>query len=221
MSNEVITGFVSKIFEKSFPRKNGKGTGTAYSFKVETKEGQELNPFFRNGFNKPDFKEGDYVRFEVSDHTDNAATVVAGSLKVSKNPPGRSAQAAPAAGAGQSAPSKGGGYYGKTDKATQDRIQYQNARSAALVAVQALLSHNALPGTKADTKAGVAARYDELVDIIDKLTVRFFRDTETLRRLETVADDLPAESVAEKLPDEEEFGAEDGVEKGGEDDDFE
>lgn len=56
-------------------------------------------------------------------------------------------------------------------------------RAAAL-----LLEHDGIPMTKASNKAGEAKRFEEIVAVIDKLTVKFYRDAETGRLLETVAD---------------------------------
>jgi len=57
----------------------------------------------------------------------------------------------------------------------------------------------------AESKPGVAKRFDEILAAVDKLTVQYFNDTMTLRRLQTVADTPPTEgqlSEHQKLPDD-------------------
>jgi len=192
-----VEGFVSRVFEKSFPRKNG-GTSTAYSFKVELPNGQELNPFFRFGYNAPPFKQGDYIRFQANDKDANSAVVVEGSGEFPKNPPARSTaqQSEPrSVGAlisGRSNASAKDTYWAEKDRhdkeVTQPRIQYQNARTAAIQTIGVLLANDALPAAKAATKAGQAARYEVIIAAVNKLTVQFYMDTETFRLFDTVAD---------------------------------
>ena len=101
--------------------------------------------------------------------------------------------------AASSAPQSGGGGAGSRDdywakkeaydkEHTQPRIVYQNARSHALAFLEILAGNDGLPITAATGKANKAKRYDELKDILDKLTVEFFNDTSTLRLTESIAD---------------------------------
>ena len=195
-----VEGFVAKIFSKDFPRRGG-GTGRAYSFKIELASGEELNQFFRFGFKEPPFKEGEYIRFQADDKDENSATVVEGSGEFVKNAPARASAAAPqqsaAASRGGKAPYAGrsgakDAYWADKEardvKVTQPRIQYQNARTAAIQAVGMLLGNDGLPAAKAATKAGQAARFDAIVAAVNKLTVQFYNDTESLRLLSSVAD---------------------------------
>lgn len=70
----------------------------------------------------------------------------------------------------------------------QTSIVLQHSQEMALRAISVLLEHDGLPLTKASNKAGEAKRFDEIVAAIDKLTVKYYRDAETGRLLETVAD---------------------------------
>jgi len=75
-----------------------------------------------------------------------------------------------------------------------------SARTAALDAIDLLLRNDALPMSAAKTKAGQASRFDEVTAAIDKLTVEYFFDSATGRKLVTVADAGSKESRVAELP---------------------
>lgn len=167
MSNEnVFIGFIKKLNSKPGTTKAGK-PWIAYSVKLETKDGDEIGQWFRLGFNKPDASEGDYVKLICSEVNDKFATVE--SIKVSANPPERKRQAATS-----STGSTGGSGY-NSDEQRADRA-YHAARGTAVDLISVLLEHKALPVSAAQTKAGSAKRYEEIVAAVDKLTVKYFRD---------------------------------------------
>lgn len=193
-------GFVTKIFTKS--GNSARGKWVADSFKIADADGNEDSYFYQMGFRAkgkldvpPAFVEGDYIRFEYEDKDDSARTYKAGTGVKVGNAPEQSAPApsqAPAA-SGPAPVNK-----------TSQNIHYQNSRTAAIETVGLLLENAALPITGAKTKAGEAARYDEIVAAVNKLTVQFFNDLESFRLLDTVADAGVVDTSAdEELPEDE------------------
>ena len=189
-------GYVAKVFTKS--GNSARGKWVADSFKIKDADGNEDPFFYQMGFRDkgklevaPPFKEGDYIAFAYEDKDDSARSFVKGSGKVKSG-------VAPAPATAPAGGSSGGSH------GTQQNIHYQNSRTAAIEVVGLLLEHKALPITNANSKAGVAARYDEIVDAVNKLTVQLFNDLETFRLLETVADAGVIDTSADgDLPDDE------------------
>lgn len=185
-----VEGFVAKLFVKNGKSGNGK-PWTAYSLKLEDKNGQEIDTWFGCGFSRPvtasghEVAEGDYIQFEtveengrtnVAKNADNVAVV-----KRAKNPPAR-------AGGNSGGGSSSGGN-------AQPNIHYQNSRTAAIELVGILAASDALPVTGGKNKGDREKRFQEITTIVDKLTVQFFLDLETqgadgqaFRLLATVAD---------------------------------
>lgn len=207
-------GYIAKVFTKSGNSKRGKWV--ADSFKIHDGNGNEDPFFYQMGFRDkgkldtpPPFAEGDYITFEYEDKDDSARTFKKGTGRVKQG------MAAPAAPAPAKAAGAGGGAQ------TQQYIHYQNSRTAAVELVGILLENDALPKTGAKTKAGQAARYDEVVGAVNKLTVQFFNDLETFRLLDTVADGGVVDTSADgDLPEDEEE-LEDDIPFGDEEDDDE
>ena len=83
---------------------------------------------------------------------------------------------------------------------TQPRIQYQSSRKDALEFLNILIQSDALPVTAAQNKASKAKRFEEIEAILDKLTVRFYHDVETLRVLSRVQDSDADDATAKPLP---------------------
>ena len=211
-----VEGFVEKIFEKT--GNSARGPWTAYSIKVQRASGEVDPRFYQFGFKKPGFAEGDYVQFEADIKDEKAAQFVEGSGKKPKNSPARPPKPAAPAGKGGYAGKGGGGGYkprppleskvfgqigGNNTEDDIRRMSYTAARSAALDAVALLLAHDALPMSTAKTKAGQATRFDEVTAMIDKLTVEYFFDAASGRKLETVADAGAKETRVAGLPDAE------------------
>lgn len=186
--------FVQKVNTKSGTNRNG-NPYTLFSLKLADKDGNELPGWYQCGFDRPVCKEGDYVKLDATPKGNNF-DVVKGSIKVSKNPPAAPVQAA------SSSPATGGA---KSGGRTQQNIHYQNSRTAAIELVGLLIDNKALPLVKADSKAGVTARYDVILDSVNKLTVQLFNDLETFRLFDTVVDggEVSTEGDGE-LPDSEE-----------------
>lgn len=218
MSNKVVEGFVEVLHEKSGT--NARGAWTAYSIKVQNADGTVDPTWYGFGFEKPKFVKGDYIRFEAEMKADGkGGQFVPGSGSKPKNPPAKpAAPQAPAGQGGYNGPRKGGGggfqkrepvksaLFGTIGQNnTEDdirRMSYTAARSAALEAIGILLTHDGLPMSAAKTKAGQAERFKEITAAIDKLTVEYFFDAATARKLESVADAGSKESRVAPLPTE-------------------
>jgi len=200
----IFKGFVTQIGEKSGRSSKGK-PWTAYSAKIEKDDGTEYDKWVSFGFDKPDIKKGDYVKIttEANDRGYEQATEV----KKLKNAPARAGNSAGPSGGNGSAPST-----------TQKSIHYQNSRNLAATVLGILNDKDALPLSATKGKAGEVKRYEEIMALIDKLTVRFFYDAETLRILETVVDEGKAAVVNEDLPDDEDEGEDDEESSDDEDD---
>lgn len=187
-----VKGFVSKITSKDGMGKRGKWT--VYSMKLELENGIEFEKWISLGFEAPKVKEGDYVDIKLEENSKGFLNAV--DIKSLKNPPAKpNRSGAPASGA---APAKAAGTY---VSATQTSIHYQSARKDAIEVLKLLQSQDALPLSAAKTKAGEAKRYEELIALVDKLTVQFFYDAETHRLLSTVVDAGKVVHDVGKLPE--------------------
>ncbi len=181
--------------------------------------------FYNCKFTAPGVEEGDYIRFSSTPDSNSAKgrVVDVASIQKSDNPPARPDNPSPYKGKGRS--SGGGGGGGARNPEVQSRISYQAARKDALTLVEILLDNEGLPVIGTSGKAAKAKRYEEILEFVDKLTVRFYNDTDTLRVTESVDDpgelEVEAEAdPAEKLDAEEEAReAEVAAEEGEFDDD--
>ena len=84
----------------------------------------------------------------------------------------------------------------------QNSIIYQSSRKDAVSIIQVLLENDALPLSAATTKAGAARRYEEVIALVNKLTVQFYNDVNTLRLLDSVQDAGAQTKDVGKLPDD-------------------
>ena len=181
MSNDVdVIGNVEKIATRS--GRGAKGPWTAYNVLL-SEGGKETWVSF--GFDAPEFTEGDRIKTTGFLKDGKYLTYIKGApIKVK-------AADKPANGSGNQS-SGGGG-----DR--QASIIYQSSRKDALQLVEILLANDALPVSGAKSKSGEAKRFDEIKAFVDKLTVEFFHDVDTLRKLDEVED---AGAVEEKPVDE-------------------
>ena len=169
-------GFIQKIAVKT-----GKGKKppykpyTLYSIKLADEKGVEFEQWFGVGFAAPDAKEGDYVELDAEQN-------VAGYWDVKGLRPLKNAPA-------KNVPTNSSAATSGSTISTQTSIHYQGARNASIEVIKLLVETKSLPVSAAQTKAGEAKRYEEIMALIDKLTVRFFVDAETHRILETVTDE--------------------------------
>lgn len=178
MSDKVV-GFVEAVPEKSGTSKKGKAW-TLYAVKVD-------GVHYSCGFDRPSVNPGDYVSIVVV--KDDRGYDSVGKLTVLPAP--AQAQVSSAASA--------------TTHPAGDRnssIVYQSSRKDALELVQLLMAEDALPISAAKTAAGKAARYAELLALVDKLTVQLFYDVITLRQLDRVQDAGAEVASTDKLPED-------------------
>lgn len=209
-------GFVATIFARDLPSKFKGKKSTAYSFKLENDNGTD-GPWINFGFEEPPFQQGDYIEVEAEENENGYLTYVKGSGKQIKNPPARAA-AKPAgrangsqnAGKGSSEVSAGtaatatGSSVSGQDSAGVDRqtqIVLQHSQEMAIAAVSVLLTHDGLPMSKAQTAAGIAKRYEEVMAMIDKLTRKFYDDVVTGQLLKVVAPEIISTEPDAPLPD--------------------
>lgn len=170
-------GFIAKVNSKAGKSASGRPY-TLWSIKLENEDGTEQEKWLSAGFEQPEASEGDYVEVTAEENAKGYLNIK--SIKQLKNAP---AKVAPAG-----AKSSGGHV-----STTQTSIHYQSARNAAISVLEVLVAKDALPISAAKTKAGEAARYEEIMALVDKLTVRYFMDAETHRILESVADEGSSE----------------------------
>jgi hypothetical protein len=186
----VFKGFIATISEKSGKSSKGKAW-TAYSAKIEKEDGTEYDKWVSFGFDAPDLKKGDYVK--ITTETNERGYENVQEIKKLKNAPARLGKGG--------APQASGGN-GSAGSTTQQSIHYQNSRNLAVAVLGILNDKDALPLSVAKTKAGEVKRYEEIMALVDKLTVRFFYDAETLRILSTVVDEGKAQAADGELPED-------------------
>jgi hypothetical protein len=175
--SEVVKGFVAKINAR--PVNTRKGPKTSYSMRLAREDGTEIDGWISVGWNAPNFNEGDYVK--VTYAKNERGYLDASEVKPLKNAPEKpQTAAAPSRTSGGTTVARNGGQ--------SSFIHYQNSRTASIELVGLMLAHDALPISSAQTKAGAAKRYDELIALVNKLTIQFFFDLETMRLTKSVAD---------------------------------
>lgn len=168
-------GFVKRINKKEGRGK--RGPWFVNSVKLEKDDGSEYDNWLSAGFNEtPNFKEGEYVHIEAEQDNGGFWKIV--NSKVVKNAPAKASATTP----------------GRVDAAAPGRsrestIHYQSSRKDAIEVLRLLIDKDALPVSGAKTAAGVAKRYEEIMALVDKLTVRYFKDVETFRVLDSVIDE--------------------------------
>jgi hypothetical protein len=188
----VFTGFVAKISEKTGTGR--RGPWTLYSGKIEKEDGTEYDDWVSFGFDKPNVKQGDYVK--ITTEKDSKGYEKVQHVEQLKNAP---AKASPGGGAAVASAN-----VGAPTGRRQESIEYQSSRKDAIQMLECLIQMDALPITSAKTKAGEAKRYEELMDLVDKLTVRYYNDVSTLRIFDTVADEGVSTDEVAQLPETDE-----------------
>lgn len=188
MSQE-FKGFVVRINVKEGRGK--RGPWKAYSAKLEREDGTEYDEWLSLGFEAPSFKEGDFVKLNAAKDDRGYMKVDPDSVKVAKNPPAR------AKGEGKGGDSSRGNYSGG-----KGGVDWNSATARAIELAGLLLTHDALPISAQKGKAAEAKRYEEIVAAVDKLTVKLYNDSLSLRLLETVADTVDDKKPDGPLPDE-------------------
>lgn len=156
-----------------------------YSIRLELEDGTEYPAWISLGFDAPPFQQGDYIAIEVEE-VNGRTQFVKGTGSKPKNPPARKAKTVTTPSGTTSASVEG--FNRQTNPIDAERMTYANSRDAAVTVVSLLLTHKALPISKADTGAGTAQRFEEITAAIDKLTVQYTRDALTQRLFAVVAD---------------------------------
>lgn len=214
MSN-TVTGFVEKLNTKHSPPGSPR-PWTAYSMKIMAEDGTVDDRWFGLGFEEPPCAEGDFIQFEWAEK-DGRNNVVKGSVQVSRKQrekPTSDYQAKKGSGGG------GSSYSGPKSKTselfgeiggynTEDdirRMSWGNCRDAAVRMVGILVANNALPMSIADSKAGMAKRFEEINAYVNKKTVEFYFDAATGRVIDQVGDaGIVEESLPEPVPGQDDF----------------
>jgi hypothetical protein len=175
-------GYIAKINRKDGAKGNGQ-KWFKHSFILT--DGQTESPWIGTEFNSPfPATEGQYLKVQANEDAKGYLTVVKGTAEIVDNPPARKGAQTQSGGAASTGTAGG---TASTQRETQ--IQYQSSRKDAIEIVFRALDNKALPVTKTESKAGEATRFSQILDAIDKLTVRLYHDVDTLRLLETVADE--------------------------------
>ena len=203
-----VIGFVKSISSKQGVGKNGKPYTIYNVVLVKKDDNSELRVGW--GFDAPGFNEGQWIKADVVQNGQYFNYNKGSPVKVQDGPAPKVTTSAPVA-------SGGGGGGGYNDPARQASIIYQSSRKDAIEFVKILAQADALPISAAKSKSAEAKRFDQLKDIVDKLTVQFVRDVETLRLMESVEDagsvvaaeeqPLPASAAPEPEEEEEEMFA--------------
>jgi hypothetical protein len=163
--SSTVTGYLDETDSKSGTSKAGK-PWTMYKGTVNGK-------WYSFGFTRPSVAKGEYVELTVELENDYE---VVKSAKVVPAP-------TPAATKDATAPASSGGYQDRNSS-----IVYQSSRKDALALVDVLITQDALPVTATKTGAGKAKRFEEIMALVDKLTVQYYYDVITLRNLDRVVD---------------------------------
>lgn len=186
-----IVGFLEETETKDGKTKRGK-PWTLYKGRVDGK-------WVNFGFDRPPCKKGDYVTITTEPDGENykITSITVGEPPARQPEPARNQASSPGTGmAGQ----------------TQASIHYQSARKDALTLIEVLIAQDALPITAAKTAAGKAKRFEEIMALVDKLTVQYFYDVHTLRNLDRVADAGADGPAPGSLPEDEQESEADEME---------
>jgi hypothetical protein len=199
-----FTGQVVRISSRPFTSKKTGKPGTAFGVVLADENGQEFAPV-GGFFDPPQCQVGDKVSLQATENNGyfnvvrNSLSVLAKAAAQTAPAPQQFNATAPQAQTVVAKPiAEQSGR--RTNPEDAKRITYQASVSRAIEAVALLLTNKALPISAAASKAAEADRFETVVAAIDKLTVRFYNDAMSLRRLETVADETPSTAADGPLP---------------------
>ena len=178
-----ITGYVKKATVKTGTSR--RGPWTLHGAFIDNGTGNDV--YISVGFEQPTFKEGDYGSFAYKDdgkfkNLETFTKLPAPERESINTSPNTAHPQSPA------------------DRNAS--IVYQSSRKDAIAVLGLLIDKDALPLSKAAGGAGIAKRYEEIMALVDKLTVRYYNDVGTLRVLETVEDENDHTHNAEPDTDE-------------------
>lgn len=180
-----VSGTVDKVHPREVPTRNG--LVTFYNIKLDT-----LSDWIGVGTVAPSFQEGDQVKGTAEENKNGFLesrdlAVVAANARSSRSPRRKAGAAERPA---SPAPRQARTVSESTTNDRQQSIIYQHSQEMALRKLTFLASIDALPITKAASKANQAKRFDEVEAIEQKLVARYHRDAENPSRvLENVPDD--------------------------------
>lgn len=173
-----IQGVIEKFHTKSGNGKRGKWT----------KYSAVINGGWVNfGFDDPGYAEGDEVKVRCEEDEYGLQVKVHKLINKAANGSGNS--------------SSGGTGVGNLGQA------WGNANNVAASLLESLVALDAVPVTGSQGKANKAKRFDETLEIFDKLRVKLFKDSQDINRvLDNVADFGAVEDTAPAdLPDNNDF----------------
>lgn len=190
----IVEGFLTEVESKTGVGKGGKPWAVY--------RGQIQGHWYSFGFEKPPVSKGDYVRAEIGtvkgyEQVVRAERITAPEAQKPLPGIGQSVNNASGNAANNFVATPSGGYQDRNSS-----IVYQSSRKDALEFVKLLRAEDALPISVAKTAAGKAKRYDELLALVDKITVQFYYDVNTLRNLERVQDAGADGPAPEALPED-------------------
>ena len=202
-----VTGFIRNTDVRKGTTKQGK-PWEKYKATLATDKDELLVEWPFNV--KPQVREGDYVELIYNEEKGYNVIDTSSVKRLDPPKPTVAVKTAQQPAASASGTTGFGEFNRKTNPEDASRMSWSAAREHAIQLVGILLSNDALVIPKAQTKAGQAERYDVVTQAVHKLTVEFYNDTVTQRKLATVADagvvdvaakgELPAASDDE--PDE-------------------
>lgn len=165
-----MIGTVKKLNSKTGTSKRGKWE--LFSMIMENDDGSESG-WISLGFDKPSFGEGQYAEYT----TEAGPKGLNLTSFTKKEKPQAPIQSNPVATQGP-----------RSNVTTQDSIVYQSSRKDAIALVALLLENDGLPMSASAAKAGQAKRFEEITAMVDKITVEYFYDVQSGRKLRTVVD---------------------------------
>lgn len=200
MALKTFIGEIAVLTARKVDGRNG--PITAYSAKVIKPDGEEYDEWVGFGFKKPICEKGDSVKISAIKEKGFWKAVDVEVTEQAGQEAGEPEQAEPVSGPSGSkdkgASSVPVASSSVSKKTTVDqRIGYQNSRTAALQLAGLLLTNKAVPLVATAGKAGDAKRFEEVTALVDKLTVKLFHDLETFRLINDVEDAYEAPGGAD------------------------
>jgi len=204
MATKTFTGEIAFLNVKK--GQGARGPWKAYSAKIVKEDGEEYEEWVNFGFKKPECEKGDSVVITcVKEKGFWAAKDVEITAKASKDSDEEDSESGEDGTAeeseGESAPQASS----SSKSPTKDqRIQYQHSQEMALQLTDLLLQHKAIPLSATAGAAGVAARFKEITETVNKLTVILNNDVATGRLVRDIEDVYEAPAKGEDFDGEDE-----------------
>jgi hypothetical protein len=215
MATKSFTGELVRLNSREV---NGRtGPIKAWSGKVQKPDGEEYDEWVGFGFKKPPCNQGDSVVILAKKENGfwKAVDVEVTKEATAAGDEDETASESSASGSSRAANSSARPVSSsKSSSKNSQEIHYQNSRTAAIQLADLLIRSKAAPISSADTKVGVAKRFEEVTALVNKLTVTLYHDLETFRLVKDIEDAYEAPAKADA-----EFDGDDGAEEGdGQDD---